>query len=345
MLGMGDSTKIAHYHHPIVYTIASGWIYGTVPPNINEPEDPKNPVYHAGWDWKNHALLIQAILTAKYSNRRIYFYSDDWGGGIGIHLAALMDKQLAGSLLLDPVALSGYPVAEIQAIGRATGLSVDDGKYQMAMGAFDQTAIQIMKTMMHKPDDYFNQWTYRIVLWPYVRMDYENVDLKGTTGLYLKMGHIRCLSEQSSVLGSHQLLPVSGKVPKGVNYEAITHPVAIQWGEYDNMMPNSQLYDLEQLLVNASRVDLYKIPQAGHFAAMDNPKWAAEINLEFVRKCEAKHLNIPQGHTLSYPFYGFDTIFAGHAKKRLQAYYDTRPINPNIYYSSKKRINFDKYSK
>ncbi len=64
---------------------------------------------------------------------------------------------------LDPIAFDGYPVNEIQAIGRASMIPDTpeaDAMSAGAFGAFDQTLVQIYKTMVYDPNVY-NQYNLR----------------------------------------------------------------------------------------------------------------------------------------------------------------------------------------
>jgi len=81
---------------------------------------------------------------------------NDWGGGILSHYASRYDdSRLLGIIYVDPIAFDGYPVNEIQAIGRAADLP--DDKFEMLMGSADQNFTQILKTMVHDPSK-FNQY-------------------------------------------------------------------------------------------------------------------------------------------------------------------------------------------
>jgi len=82
----------------------------------------------------------------EYPGRKFIFVADDWGGGIASTYAAAHNDRLDGFILLDPIAFDGYPVNEIQAIGRGSLIpNTPEGDEAFANGfaAFDQTLVQI----------------------------------------------------------------------------------------------------------------------------------------------------------------------------------------------------------
>ena len=94
MLGMGEST------HPRMY---------------GKKTDPSD---NDLWFWKNDVPYIDALMQHEYPGRKFIFVADDGGGGIASSYAAVHNDRLDGLILLDPIAFDGYPVNEIQAIGR-----------------------------------------------------------------------------------------------------------------------------------------------------------------------------------------------------------------------------------
>lgn len=62
--------------------------------------------------------------------RKFIFVADDWCGGV---LFPIYPNDLLNQIYIDPVALDGYPVNEIQAIGRTSNLP--DQQYKIAMGS------------------------------------------------------------------------------------------------------------------------------------------------------------------------------------------------------------------
>ena len=97
------------------------------------------------------------ITSRNLCNRNIlavnssFFIADDWGSGIASHYAARYAGRLNALVQMDPIAFDGYPVNEIQAIGRASEIPntpEGDAQYGMLFAAFDQTLVQILKTMV-----------------------------------------------------------------------------------------------------------------------------------------------------------------------------------------------------
>lgn len=212
---------------------------------------------------------------------------DDWGGGILSHYAAIYDSsRLNGIIYLDPIAFDGYPVNEIQAIGRAS--SLPDEKFEMAMGDADQTFVQILKTMVYDSSKY-NQYNLRDLMFPYVDVDYErNAYCHGehasSQTMRLHFDSLRVLADRSAVLSPSLLLPYDNiQNRQGVRYENITVPVLVLWGEDDNMMPANQIYRFV-LAMHNTEVQTQLIPRAGHFAGTDQPDRVAEEIINFIRR-------------------------------------------------------------
>lgn len=257
MMGMGSSSK----------------------PRLADP--PKD------WAWKHHLKYIRPLATTLFGSnttgdgpRPFLFVSDDWGSGIHVHYASTYPQDIERNVLLDPVSFDGYPVAEIEAIGRAYNLP--EGTFQMAMGAFDQTALQIMKTMTYDPN-VTNQYNQRDLLGPYADKDYERPGWTPSKG-GLNFANIRVLSEMASALTPDQLLPYDRyDRPEGVRYDRITSETLVAWGEYDNMMPSPQTNRFQAVLVNTS-CSVARIPRAGHFAGLDQPELVAEAILGWLNK-------------------------------------------------------------
>ena len=234
------------------------------------------------WLWEHDSDYIYNFMKTIYPGEKFIFFADDWGGGSATHYAAIYPDSISHLILLDPVALDGYPVNEIQAIGRASALS--DSMYQQAMGGFDQVVIQIYKTMVHKPDNVINQYTYRWIQDTYVNVDYSK---KYSSNMSLKWNALRNLSDRSYTLGGPQLLPFHKiKNPGGVKYSKIKAQVLILWGAMDNMMPEAQRHRLRAIMTLATqgrvRVQTRQIPKAGHFAAWDNPDLVAADTLDYI---------------------------------------------------------------
>ena len=154
----------------------------------------------------------------------------------------------------------------------------------MAMGAFDQVAIQIYKTMVHKPDDVINQYTYRWIMEPYVDVDYAK---KYSSNMTLRWNNLRNLSDRSFTLGGPQLLPYhSTKNPGGVKYSNMTADMLVLWGTKDNMMPEGQRHRFRNVVMLATegrvKVQTRQVPDAGHFAGWDQPDYVAAQVLDYL---------------------------------------------------------------
>lgn len=234
------------------------------------------------WLWEHDSDYIYNFMKSAFGDEKFIFVADDWAGGILAHYATKYPNTLLNQIYIDPVSLDGYPVNEIQAIGRTANLP--DKTYQMAMGAFDQTAIQIYKTMVHKPDQVWNQWTYRWIQKPYADVDY----VKGfSSTMGLKWNNLRNLSDRSYVLGGPQLLPFHPTKNKlGVKYSKMKANCLILWGALDNMMPESQRHRLRYIINlatdNKVKVETRQIPDSGHFAGVESPDLVADNILDYL---------------------------------------------------------------
>ncbi len=270
MLGMGESTK----------------------PRLYGKKD--NGALNDRWYWKHDLDYIEKLMQHEYPGRKFIFIADDWGSGIASHYAAKYDnKRLNAFVQLDPIAFDGYPVNEIQAIGRASMIpNTPEGDVTFAgvMGAFDQTLVQIYKTMVYDPSVY-NQYKLRNIIYPYVDVDYERngaadgvTDVAKSITMGLKMHNIRVLADRAAILSPALLLPYHPeKNPEGVNYSNITVPTLIMWGEFDNMMPAEQTQRFANVL-GTDDVQITYIPRAGHFAGTDNPNNVSDTIVNFVRR-------------------------------------------------------------
>ena len=271
------------------------------------------------WSWKDdadyYARFIEDIIlvnanawgpTKKNKLTRVHIVADDWGGGPAQKLASEYPHLIASLTLIDPIALDGYPVAEIQAIGRASQLPFEldrsplEDPFKQAMGAFDQTLIQILKTMISAANDankQFGQYYWRKYKNTYYKTNYHDVGLLETEDMIYvaeedaassltlgpKWRAIRVLSQRSAILAPFRLLPYHPKKnPKGVKFSRITMPVCIMWGEHDNMMPRMQQHRLCRAMGNAKFCWPISVPRAGHFAGMDQPKFVATYLIEFL---------------------------------------------------------------
>jgi pimeloyl-ACP methyl ester carboxylesterase len=277
MLGMGESTKPR--------------LYG----RKNDPA--KDPGTNERWYWKSDLDYIEKLMQHEYPGEKFLFVADDWGSGINSHYAARYPQRLEGFVQLDAIAFDGYPVNEIQAIGRAAQLPNTpggDATFATLFGAFDQTLVQIYKTMVYDPNVY-NQYKLRWITFPYVDVDYERnaagdgvTDVAKSTTLRLKLHNIRVLAERAAILSPALLLPYdASRNPEGVRYENITVPSLIMWGEFDNMMPAAQTERFANVL-GTDDVQITYVPRAGHFAGTDNPRFVADTIVDFVRRVKGR---------------------------------------------------------
>lgn len=278
------------------------------------------------WYWKHDVDYIEKLVQHEYPGRKFVFVADDWGSGIASQYAAKHNDRLDALVQLDPIAFDGYPVNEIQAIGRAEMIPntpEGDAMFAAAFGAFDQTLVQIYKTMVYDPTVY-NQYNLRWITFPYVDVDYERnatgdgvTDVATSTTLRLKMHNIRVLADRAAILSPALLLPYDPqRNPEGVQYENITVPTLIMWGEYDNMMPAAQTQRFANVL-GTDDVQLTLVPRAGHFAGTDNPKFVADTIVNFVRRVKGRR-------ALADINLGNDGIWKGDERLMLE---DLRAIN------------------
>jgi len=226
MLGMGESSKPR--------------LYGRK--NDPSPNDM--------WCWINDIDYIEKLMQQEYPNRKFIFIADDWGSGMASQYAAKYNDRLNALIQMDPIAFDGYPVNEIQAIGRASEIPntpEGDTQYAMLFAEFDQTLVQILKSMVYDPSKY-NQYNLRYLIFPYIDVDYERnncsdgiTDVAKSTTMRLKLHNMRVLSDRAAILSPALLLPYHSELnPNGIHYQDITVPTLIMWGEYDNMMPAAQ---------------------------------------------------------------------------------------------------------
>lgn len=269
MLGMGESTQ----------------------PRLYGKKD--NPHNDTQWHWANDITYIEELMQHEYPRRKFIFIADDWGSGIASHYAAAHNDRLNALIQLDAIAFDGYPVNEIQAIGRASQIPntpEGDAMFAAAFGAFDQTLIQILKTMVYHPGVY-NQYSLRKLIFPYVDVDYERntaqdgvSDVAKATTLRLHLHNMRVLADRAAILSPALLLPYHPvHNPRGVDYQRVRVPTLIAWGEFDNMMPAAQTQRFANVL-GTDDVQITYIPRAGHFAHTDQPLFVADTILNFIRR-------------------------------------------------------------
>lgn len=269
MLGMGESSKPR--------------LYGRK----------KDPAPNDRWHWVNDVDYIEKLMQHEYPGRRFIFIADDWGSGIASHYAARHNDRLDALIQVDPIAFDGYPVNEIQAIGRASEIPntpEGDAQFAMLFAAFDQTLVQILKSMVYDPAKY-NQYNLRYLTFPYVDIDYERngqndgaTEVARSTTMRLKLHNLRVLSDRAAILSPALLLPYHPqRNPNGVQYQNITVSTLIMWGEYDNMMPAAQTQRFAHAL-GTKDVQISYVPRAGHFPATDNPDNVTDTIINFIRR-------------------------------------------------------------
>jgi|CXWL01.1.fsa_nt_gi pimeloyl-ACP methyl ester carboxylesterase len=296
MLGMGESSK----------------------PRLYGRKD--NPTPNAMWSWINDVDYIEKLMQHEYPGRQFIFIADDWGSGIASHYAAKHNDRLNALIQMDPIAFDGYPVNEIQAIGRASEIPntpEGDAQFAMLFAAFDQTLVQILKSMVYDPSKY-NQYNLRYLTFPYIDVDYERnekndgvTDVARSTTMRLKLHNLRVLSDRAAILSPSLLLPYHPQSnPHGVQYQNIIVPTLIMWGEYDNMMPAAQTQRFAHVL-GTDDVQITYIPRAGHFPSTDNPDCVTDTILNFIRRVMGRS-------ALADIYIGNHSIWKGDERQMIQ---------------------------
>jgi pimeloyl-ACP methyl ester carboxylesterase len=298
MLGMGESSKPLEYGtEDKIARIASRF---GLPPADHKP-----------WDWVFDTEYVDDVMETLYPGEKFVFVSDDWGSGISTHYAARYgSKRLIAHIGIDCIALDGYPVSEIQAIGRASQTK-DQATFEQMMGSFDQTMVVILKQMVKYKNRVFNQYSLRNFKFPYMDVDYER---SGADSLTMRLNYdaIRVLADRAAVLAPDLLLPFDRKNPKGVRFDQIDVPTAILWGvDGDPMMPDLQRFRLVYAHTN-TYVQPIAIHDAGHLAGLDQPDRVAEAILSFI-------ITIVGARGVADVFVGFDGIFKGDEKEFIAA--------------------------
>jgi len=269
MLGMGESSQPRMYGHK------------------EKGED------NDCWHWQYDVDYIEELMQSLYPGRKFILIADDWGSGIASHYAARHNDRLLGLVQLDAITFDGYPVNEIQAIGRGSLIPdtpEGDQKFAEMFADFDQKMVQILKSMVYFSGVY-NQYKLRLLTFPYVDVDYERnakgdgvSDVAKSTTMRLCLHNMRVLADRAAILSPALLLPHHPKKnPNGCAYENITVPCLIAWGQYDTMMPAAQTQRFAYVL-GTDDVQVHYIPNAGHFAHTDQPLYTADTIVNFVRR-------------------------------------------------------------
>lgn len=109
-------------------------------------------------------------------------------------------------------------------------------------------------------------------------------DVAKATTLRLHLHNLRVLADRAAILSPALLLPYHPEHnPRGVDYQKITVPTLIAWGEFDNMMPAAQTQRFANVL-GTDDVQITYISRAGHFAHTDQPRCVADTILNFIRR-------------------------------------------------------------
>ncbi len=264
MLGMGRSTKI------MSYTLREG---------RDEGRD------NVAWDWASDVHWMEdfiRLLRLEIGHKSIGCFADDWGGGILMrYLSAHPEPGSDGvkidfAVFTDPIWGDGYPVYEIATIGMLANLlkSEQFEAFDRAVLTLPQAIIGILKYMVVNREK-FNRWTESTWTDQYRDSRYQ----EGRAAKEMGVNHLNLavLAARSGSLASDQLQPLHRELnPRGVDYVAVRVPVHLVWGVKDQMMPPSQALTAVYRFPNA-RVIPHFVPDADHFAEIDNPEWVANI--------------------------------------------------------------------
>ena len=283
MLGMGKSSK------PLEYFSNTG---------------------ENGWLWKYDCEYIYKLMNELFLGEKFIFVADDWGGGIALTYAChkMYYNTLDSLFVLDTIFSDGYPISEIQAIGRLSGVE-DEDTFKMLVGAFDQTVVQILKTMVYDSSK-FNQFNLRRIMSPYVNSNYTTEPHLDSTTMNLNYHAIKVLADRSAILSPSLLLPLTSDNPRGINYDNVVVPITVIWGENDNMMPPIQAQEFIQVFDNV-QVFVHYVQHAGHFVAVDQPERVSTIILNQIQSLYGPRI-------LRQPFFGLHGIAKGSEKEMIQ---------------------------
>lgn len=279
MFGMGESDQPHEYKSP-----------------LNDEENQK-------WDWHHDIDWVDQLIThlkeefPVFAKAEPIFQADDWGGGIAVHYAAAsgagkfemdgrsysLENKISQLILVNPIALDGYYVREIGAIGRTSVLN--GGQFSSAMGGFDQTAVQIEKLMIDDKSR-MNNYTERDFLGQYCDTNYQSGRSAVEQGIHF--WNVKTLADRSSRLAPRQLQPShedkEGRKKWGVKYQDIKVPSVLIWGTKDQMMPPTQMDRLYYLLsLNHQSCIINEIDGADHFCEWDRPDAVARCMIRGIR--------------------------------------------------------------
>lgn len=88
------------------------------------------------------------------------------------------------------------------------------------------------------------------------------------------------------MFGGPQLLPYSPSNKMGVKYSKMTAQCLVMWSKFDKMIPNQGRHRLRYVINLASKnkvkVQTRSIPDAGHFAGLDQPHLVSSNILDYI---------------------------------------------------------------
>lgn len=290
--------------------------------------------WDSAWDWQNDASYIAEVVSAisgmavlgeadsvatdgddgKPANGRlVIFVADDWGAGPLLHYLQQFEQLLPRSAiaLLGPASFDGYPVHELQAIGRES-YTVDDAEFMRNMRNADSLLAQLFRSMVHNPA-VLNQYSMRALIGPYGAQQYISVpagardesgaprSVPASAGtMQLNYHALRVLCDRIAAISTRSLLP-SRIEGEGIDYQQLTVPLLVMWGEYDSIMPELQRY---RFALWRGPLQHMRVARAGHYAGNDQPNDVAARLLDWTLEYFGRSV-------FGRPFFGFDGVRKG----------------------------------
>ena len=328
----------------------TGWSVAIDTPGMGRSSDPP----HWDYTFKNDAALIKEFSSFLQRSEhfpgeptKFHVYGDDWGGGAAVTFFTLYPEMCNLGTAQNPISFDGWPVGEIETIGRLMVLivAIDEGDRDaeaQLLGewmSFPETFVQILKTMVVN-ERAWNAFSLRKIRGPYELTHYRGGGstieslMKGkklgtgygpawkpdpglvTEGspdydpeLAQKFKNWKALIKRASWLDPRQLTEL--------DYSRINFPINIVWGQKDNMMPASQAWWFK-LIVTNGQVLVTRIPDAGHFANLDQPGLVADALLNFITAFDPRRMG-----ALIRPYAGELSVITAEF---LEYYYS--PSNP-----------------
>ena len=280
------------------------------------------------WDKDIH-YVNQLVDYVFGENEKFVYLADDWGTGIQIKYIEIFWNRVLWAGDQDGIRGGAYPVPEIEDIGQASMLPMDEdpdvisgkkppspGSFQMAMGASNQGITQMLKTMAHRSPERYNQWSMRDTLRPFFSTNYEK---SGSAPFNMphKNYALKSMADRAvSALRTGDLMPYHPqKNPEGIKFSQIETIMYLWSGEYDRMMSANQRLRYK-FWMPKSQIFSSLVPRADHFSGVDQPEWIATMIVEF------HNFLFPPGSPGSLPvaFLGFDGIWKGNELPESQAY-------------------------